>query len=43
MKESNQPFNDELSGKDSYELNIGKKVYIIDSIPLSIARYARRN
>jgi hypothetical protein len=42
-KRALQPFIDELSSKVSDELNIGQETYIIDSMPLPIARYARKN
>jgi IS5 family transposase len=42
-KRALQPFIDELSRKISDELNIGQETYIIDSMPLPIARYARKN
>jgi hypothetical protein len=42
-KRALQPFIDELSSKVSDELNIGQEAYIINSMPLPIARYARRN
>ena len=42
-KRALQPFIDELSRKVSDELNIGQEIYIIDSMPLPIARYARKN
>ncbi len=42
-KRALRPFIDELSSKVSDELNIGQETYIIDSMPLPIARYARKN